>query len=117
LEDKGIERLKNDPFRDKFLAMINRDKAKGLAMERILQWRPVGYEPVIVDEDTIERDFGWVFFWTSREYLETQDYHYALAGNCPIIVNKFDGSTHVTGSAHASEYYIKEYEDSLKSRD
>jgi hypothetical protein len=97
--------------------MIDKEEAKKLAMERILQWRHVGYEPVIVDEYTVERDFGWVFFWTSREYLEMQDDQYALAGNCPIIVNKFDSSTHGTGSARDSQYYISEYEKSLKSTD
>ena len=93
--------------------MLEKEKAKELAMTRILELKHVGYEPVIVDEETIERDFGWVFFWTSREYIETQDYRFLLAGNCPIIVNRFDSSTHLTGTARDIEYYIDEYERSL----
>jgi hypothetical protein len=101
-------------FETRPLVMLNKEKARELAMTRILQWKHEGYEPVIIDEETIERPFGWIFFWTSREYIETQDYHYALAGNCPIIVNRFDGSTHVTGTARDTEYYIAEYENDLK---
>ena len=44
-------------------------------------------------------DFGWVFFYNSKKYLETGEIRFALAGNAPLIVDALDGSLHVTGTA------------------
>jgi hypothetical protein len=65
---------------------------------------------VILDEHTIERPWGWVFFYDSRKHHETGDFQYAIAGNAPHVVNRFDGSMHVTGTAAPIEHYIAEYE-------
>ena len=72
-----------------------------------------GDELVIIDEETIEKDFGWVFFYQSKKFLETENFSYCLAGNAPYIVNRFDGSFQITGTANKIEYYIKEYEKRL----
>jgi hypothetical protein len=68
---------------------------------------------VIVDESTIEREWGWVFFYTSDRYLKTRDVRYALAGNAPYIVNRHTGAVRVTGTARPIEHYIAEYEREL----
>jgi hypothetical protein len=68
---------------------------------------------VILDEHTIERSWGWVFFYDSRKHHETGDFQYMIAGNAPYIVNRFDGSMHVTGTARATEHYIAEYESQI----
>jgi hypothetical protein len=67
-------------------------------------------ENVIISDLTIEKDYGWIFFYNSRRYLETQDVRYALFGNAPIIVEKENGSLHFTGTAEEIDYYIKRYE-------
>ena len=96
--------------------MITEAEARNLAMEKILRdWTIKNAEPVIIDEITIEKDFGWVFFYDSSRFLETKEFSDTLLGNAPIIVNKFDCSTHYTGTANETEYYIAEYENSLKS--
>ena len=96
--------------------MIDKDFARRVAAEHIEEGctTPDGITPVIVDEHTIERDFGWVFFYQSREYLETQDYGCMLGGNAPIIVDRVDGSVHETGTANPVEDYIREYERERK---
>jgi hypothetical protein len=43
--------------------------------------------------NTLERDFGWVFFYGPS------DPSTAVAGNAPLIVDREDGSVHVTGTA------------------
>jgi hypothetical protein len=53
----------------------------------------------LLDDQTLERDFGWVFFYNSQRYLESQDFRDMLAGNAPIVVTKIDGRVHVTGTA------------------
>lgn len=68
---------------------------------------------VILDEHTIERPWGWVFFYDSCKHHETRDSQYALAGNAPYFVNRFDGSMHVAGTANTPEHYIAEYESQI----
>ena len=70
-------------------------------------------ELVILDEHTIERPWGWVFFYTSRGWRDG-DFQYAVGGNAPIIVNRFDGTTRSTGTAQPIDHYISEYEADLE---
>jgi len=65
---------------------------------------------VLLLQHTIERPFGWVFFYTSRLYRETGEARYALAGNAPFIVNRRSGEVVITGTARPVEQYIAEYE-------
>jgi immunity protein 35 of polymorphic toxin system len=95
--------------------MIRKDEARAIAMAEILKgWNIAGDEPVILDEYTVERDFGWVFFYDSRKHHETQLFEFVLAGNAPIIVNRFDSSLHTTGTAFPTEHYIHEYEEKIE---
>jgi hypothetical protein len=64
----------------------------------------------IIDASTIETDYGWVFFWNSRKFLETKKSRYYLSGNGPFVVEKADGSVHQLGSAGGSEYQVELYE-------
>lgn len=66
-------------------------------------------ELVVLDQHTIQDDFGWIFFWNSRRYAETDDYIYALAGNGPLIVNRSDGSVHEIPSAEPIESALARY--------
>ena len=60
-----------------------------------------------------EESFGWVFFYNSKEFLDTSDLSKAVAGNAPIIVDKMTGELTVTGMAHPIEYYIEQYKVKL----
>jgi hypothetical protein len=51
-----------------------------------------GSEYVLVENDTIECPWGWVFFWQSRTFVETGNPSSMLAGNTPIAINRVDGS-------------------------
>ena len=91
--------------------MIDKETAKRLALELISRcWNIADAHPVILDEATIGRDFGWVFFYDSSRHIETGEFSDALAGNAPIMVNKHDGSLHVTGTHKAVEAFIEAYE-------
>ncbi len=89
--------------------MISKEEAIK-KVEDLLAERIPEQNPVILDEHTIEKEFGWVFFYQSKQYIETNDFQYMLAGNAPYIVNRFDGSIHETGTANTIEYYIDDYE-------
>jgi len=69
--------------------------------------RPQGFTPVIVDTETHELSWGWVFFYNSKEYLETRDIVQALAGNAPIVVTH-DGKVHETGTSKPLEEYLRD---------
>jgi hypothetical protein len=72
---------------------------------------------VIIESATIERSFGWVFFYQSREYVESRNPIHCLAGNAPLIVDRLTGNVVVTGTAHPIEHYLAEYEASLNQHD
>lgn len=64
---------------------------------------------------TIEFEYGWVFFYQTKEYMGTGDIMEMLGGNAPIIINKYDGSLSVTGTAHPIEKYLSDYTKKIKS--
>ena len=62
----------------------------------------------IVDDNTLDAGWCWVFFWDSKRALETGELADAIAGNAPIAVDKESGDVHVTGTAHPVEYYLEQ---------
>jgi Immunity protein 35 len=71
-------------------------------------------ELVIIDEHTIERPWGWVFFYTTRGWIDG-DWEYAIAGNAPYMVGR-NGSVQHAGTARPIEEYIRDYESELERR-
>ena len=69
---------------------ISFEQAKVLA-ETIVRARAdaINDEFVIIGNETIDK--GWLFFYNSKEFIETGDYSAALAGNGPIFVDR-DGA-------------------------
>jgi hypothetical protein len=62
-------------------------------VSRELQSMTTPEEPfVIVDSHTIEKPYGWVFFYNSKKFAETSIFSYTLAGNGPVIFSKYDGT-------------------------
>ena len=70
-------------------------------------------EPVVLKEATQEYSWGWVVFYPSKKYTETNDIRHALAGNSPYIVNKYSGELEITGTALPVGEYIREYESKI----
>lgn len=61
----------------------------------------------IMDEHTREEDFGWVFFYESKTYLQTGDFRHRLVGNGPLIVDRA-GRVHQAGTAKPIGHYIRD---------
>lgn len=66
-------------------------------------------ELAILEDQTIEAEFGWVFFYQSKSYIESGDLNDALVGNAPILVSRLDGRVHETGTAEPIEVYIENF--------
>jgi hypothetical protein len=56
-----------------------------------------------------EHDFGWVFCYNTRRFIENGDMNFALGGNGALIVDREDGGLYITGTARSLEYYLDEY--------
>lgn len=98
--------------------MITKSDAQHLVYLKINE--PDGYWPdkpelVILEDVTITKDYGWVFFYQSKAYLETNSISDSLAGNAPYIVNKHSGKISETGTAQPIEKYIEDYERQLST--
>ena len=97
--------------------MITKKEAQQLVYERINEpdeYWPDRPELVILDDGTITKEYGWVFFYQSKKYLETNDYRDCLAGNSPYIVNKYSGELVQTGTARPIDHYLRQYECNLR---
>ena len=68
---------------------------------------------VVVDDATLMKPYGWIFFYQSRAYVETGDISDVLTGNAPLIVDRFDGELRVTGTARSIDEYLAAYESTL----
>jgi hypothetical protein len=93
------------------IVLVTREEARSLVEAMIAEVDlPEDDVAVIIDAATIEKDWGWVFFYESRRFLETGNHSSRLAGNAPIIVNARTGAAAHTGTAYPVEHYITEYE-------
>ncbi len=93
--------------------MLSLDEARERALAQMRSHPrdlPPGDELVLLEDDTLEREWGWVFFFGSRRWRETGDPAYQSRGEGPLIVNRHDGSVHATGTRHPGEYYVTRYE-------
>lgn len=63
----------------------------------------------IQDASTLTHDFGWLFLYQSAAYLDTGDFAQMIAGNAPLIVDRFTGALWATGTASRPDDYIADY--------
>ena len=70
---------------------LTKQEAEAIAAKLLHETRPDA-EYVILTDETMERDFGWVFFYAPRLYLETKDPNYLIPGAGPLVVLRKDGS-------------------------
>lgn len=95
--------------------MLSFDEAKKIALDMIQE---IGSKSKIdlgiLEDDTINFEFGWVFFYQSKKFIETSNFEFLIGGNAPIIVDKFNSNICETGTAMPTQYYIDKY---IKYRD
>src|SRR5712692_1180376 len=91
--------------------MISRSAARDIAKAYIANLsNSMRLELALWEKETIEKPFGWVFFYDSKSFVEFGDDSDPLAGNAPIIVDRRTGSIYETGTSKPIEYYIENYE-------
>lgn len=88
---------------------------KAAALSRILplldQWgRDVKGGLALLEEMTLDKPYGWVFFYNSRRYVETRNVMQSVAGNGPVVVLAATGEIVRLGSARRPEEEIALFE-------
>jgi len=92
---------------------MTREEARAAVLERAHR-RCVGISDIVIDDaHTMEKPYGWIFYYTTRRYLESGDPMYMLFGNGPVVVIAATGEIVELGSARPPEEFIKELEDEL----
>jgi hypothetical protein len=61
----------------------------------------------------IAKPYGWVFFYNSREFIQTGNRRAAWAGNAPFLIERVNFNLKVFGTALPIERYLAEYETSV----
>ena len=95
--------------------MLNFQQAREIAEQTVAGYLLDDDACQIIESATLERAYGWVFFYQSRSYLESGNELQMLVGNAPLIINKFTGSVTLTGTALPIEHYLSQYESHLAS--
>lgn len=67
----------------------------------------------IVDDATIARPYGWIFFYQSKRFLETGEFGDQIAGNGPILVDRINFDLKTFGTAKGIDEYLIEYEKTI----
>ena len=96
--------------------MVDWEQASAIAGEYVAGLStdfPKDDQLVMVRERTLEKPFGWVFFYTSKRWLETGETKFAVAGNAPFLVKRDTGQVHVFGTARSIDHYIEQFEQAI----
>jgi hypothetical protein len=96
--------------------MIDRDEAEKSAYDHIC--RTYAYlvdDLVIRKERTMERGFGWVFFYGSQRRISEGRPTYELVGAGAILVDKRSGLVRQLPTAMPTDFYIRRYEAEVSS--
>lgn len=88
--------------------------AKDSVLKKINELNSGNDQCVILDEQTIRVQDGWIFFYQSSKFLQTGEISHALVGNIPIFVDQETGLLYSLGiSAESVDDYATQYK-SLK---
>jgi Immunity protein 35 len=68
---------------------ISSDQAKLLAKKAVSALGAASEDEfLLIEGNTVETDHGWVFFYNTREFIDTGEPTSSLVGNGPIFVSR-----------------------------
>jgi hypothetical protein len=96
------------------------DDAKDLIYDTILH-RQNGTAPedtpVIFNESTIAKPWGWIFFYNNERFHQTRDISCQWVGPGPIFFNRNTGDIRQFGSGCDLDHELHDYENELAAAD
>jgi len=97
--------------------MANQEQSQGITKARALEIARKAVDDlkasqplVLLQDKTLEKDFGWVFFYTTKKFQETGDKKFLMPGNGPLVVDRLGGATHFLTSSMPPARAVEEYE-------
>ena len=63
----------------------------------------------LIESSTIDFDWGTIFFYNTREYIQTKKN--PLVGNSPFFIDKFDGSVNRLCSSTIMDKQLEKYRE------
>lgn len=88
------------------------EEAKALVLQRLRERGVGGPDGVaIIESCTVEKSYGWIFFYNSLRYVQTGELIYSLVGQGPVIVIAESREIIELGSALPPEVAIRVTEE------
>lgn len=99
--------------------MINVLEAKKIAGDylRCRLGPKYGDNVVILENETVEKPYGWIFFYQHRNWIETRRVRDGFIGNGPILVDKRASKFVKFGSSGSVDYWCGLYESGQTRED
>lgn len=92
--------------------MLSFEQAQQIAEQEIQNMRyKERDDDYLVISETMEISNAWIFLYTSKMHLETNNILYALGGNAPLFVSKTDGEISQFSTGYSIEGMIEQYEE------
>ena len=87
--------------------MITVDAAREIAKRHV---QSLGEDLTLFEKPITFGDYGWVFSYQSKAFIETNDISDALAGNAPILIDSDQGRLFTLGTANEVSRYVHMYQ-------
>lgn len=87
--------------------MLTFDQARDAAAQTINETTT---DWLFIEEATLEKPYGWCFFYQSRAFIETGDDQQALTGNSPLLVECETGRVVLLGTSRPVDQALGAYE-------
>jgi hypothetical protein len=92
---------------------ITKDRALEIARQALVELGPDDHFTIY--EDRIqEREFGWVFLYDPKAFIETGDMKSLVPGTGPLVVLRAGGATEYLTTSVPPEVAIDEFEQSWR---
>jgi hypothetical protein len=88
--------------------LLDRKAAEELVLTHLNGSQPECRQDKVITQ-VLEKPFGWVFYYDSKQHVETSDAKSQLLGGYPILVDRRDATLHFTGLGRIEDY-IQRYE-------
>ena len=99
--------LRNKVRSEKDRTMITVDAAREIAKRHVQSF---GEDLTLLEKPVTFGDYGWVFSYQSKAFIETNDLRDALAGNAPILIDRDQGQIFTLGTAYDVSRYVQMYQ-------
>jgi hypothetical protein len=88
---------------------VTRERAAELAREAVARLGG-NHDMVLLEEEIQEREFGWVFRFAPKKYIETHDPRHMVPGLGPVAVERAGGATTFLATSVHPDAAIAEFE-------